>query len=74
MIFQNLCLKLIHKLSSFFWQFAIVPCLVLQMKSVTKMTDDVFAQKVSTGSNVNLEVSKRGLKAWALLIPRIPTA
>ena len=29
------------------------------MKSVTKTTDDVFVQKVSMGSNVNLEVSKR---------------
>ena len=29
------------------------------MKSVTKTTDGVFALKVSMGSNVNLEVSKR---------------
>ena len=50
----------------FFLQFAIVPGLALQMKSVTKMTDDVFAQKVSTGSNVNLEVSKRS-KSLGLL-------
>ena len=40
-------------------QFAIVPGSVLQMKSVTKRMDDVFAPKVSMGSNADLVSNSR---------------
>ena len=60
-------------------QFAIVPGSVLQMKSVTKRMDDVFAPKVSMGSNADLvsysryiierfQVSSKLPFVWSLVV------